>query len=1041
LNVGNYNCVKPLLYLVVLAGIWPAACVYCQHQPVRFEHCSLRQGLSQGSGYAITQDHHGYIWMGTQHGLNRFDGHTISVYYNGDKGYSGSNFINHLLTDSAGNVWIASTGGLSVLENASRQFMTVSRLTQQKTALDSIAILQLWQDSKYRVWASSTVSGVFRVTHKNGSWQIAQFLGQGPYRGGAITEDKTGRIWLSSQQDIFYYDEQAGRFELCYVKGISGQKDIRAILVDADNLLWVATFDDGIYIISPDIREPAIVRHLCKAAPGKSSLGSNDITSVLKDSDNNIWIGTRNDGLSKYIHQTGEIIQVRHDDEIPESLSKNFVLSLYEDNQKNIWVGTSGGGFDRYDPKKSHFELFRHTGGRSNDVGDNMIFFIKRLPPGYMYFGTQSAGLARWNQEKNAFTRFTKNPDNPNSLVHNTVYDVVADDAGRLWIATWGGLCSYDESLPPGKRYSRYNNERSQVSRLYSLHKLKNENKLWVSGDNGTFIFDISTRQWLDWPDEEMSRLIGTQCIRVFYEDDAGNTWMGSTDNGIIRYNRQSGKLSVIPVAAPSVRSVVRSLRPDGDQYLRAGTDNGWLKLDIANEEIAERFTTTDGLPDNVVYSMEKDRDGNWWISTNRGLACYMVKQKTFRVYDERDGLQSNEFNTNCSWTDSSGIMYFGGVNGFNVFDPLRFKPGSYAADVRLTAIRLFDSTWLSDLEADRVQELRLKHFQNFVSFEFVALDYSFSDKATYYYMMEGLDKTWMSSGSRRYVSYTGLQPGEYTFKVIYQNRDGIYSKNTASIKIIISPPWWLTWWALGLYVIAIVGVAYGLYRRRINQLKKKQAEQIKTMVATQEDERERLSRDLHDDVGTRLSAIKLYISSLGKKIDERQLDEARKLAENSERLIDETMGDVRKMLLNLSPQVLEEFGYATAVEVLVNKINETRLLNFDLVMFGLKQGLPKDHELVLYRITQELINNVLKHAGASRVSLQVGHRDEKIILMIEDNGKGFDIKEHKNGYGLKNLEARTQLLKGQMEIDSKPGKGTCVLIEIPYKMNDHARV
>jgi signal transduction histidine kinase len=222
----------------------------------------------------------------------------------------------------------------------------------------------------------------------------------------------------------------------------------------------------------------------------------------------------------------------------------------------------------------------------------------------------------------------------------------------------------------------------------------------------------------------------------------------------------------------------------------------------------------------------------------------------------------------------------------------------------------------------------------------------------------------------------------------------------------------------------------------RINQLQEKQAEQIKTMVATQENERDRLSRDLHDDVGTRLSAIKLYISSLGKKLEENQVNEARLMAASSARLIDETMSDVRKMLLNLSPQVLDEFGYTTAVEVLVGKINETRMLNFDLVMFGLKRGLPKHHELVLYRITQELINNVLKHAAASRVSLQVGHRDEKIILMMEDNGKGFDIHAHKNGYGLKNLEARTQLLKGHMEIDSQPGKGTCVLIEIPYKLN-----
>jgi signal transduction histidine kinase/ligand-binding sensor domain-containing protein len=1019
-------------------GLWPFAHSYGQYQAVRFEHCSLRQGLSQGSGYATTQDRDGYIWMATQHGLNRFDGYQVSVFYQGQNGYRGSNHINSLLTDSAGNVWIASTGGLSVLEYGSRQFLAAGEFTKQKTMLDSISVLHLWQDAKKQLWALGANSGIFKLSQTGASWQITQYMGQGPYRPVDITADKNGVLWLATQQDIFRFDASLGRFLPWSMPGVSGKKDIRALLVDSYGHLWIGTFEDGVYIVSADEHMPKLIKHLCRNNPYKSGLSNNDVTSLLMDAEKDIWIGTRNDGLNKYLHETGEIIQIRHDDEIPESLSRNFVLSLYEDHQKNIWVGTSGGGFDKYDPQKYQFALYRHTTQNENDIGDNMIFAIKRLAPGYLYFGTQSAGLVRWDEKTGWFTRYVKDENNPNSLVHNTVYDVEVDDAGRLWIATWGGLCSYDPSLPENKRYGRYKNEQSQVTRLYSAHKLKNENKLWVSGDNGTFIFDIDKRQWLPWQDAAAAKTIGPQNIRVFYEDDHGNIWMGTADNGIVHYNRQSKRVTTIAVAAPGTRLVVRCLRADGDRFLRVGTDNGWLKLDVNTKQIVERFTIANGLPDNVVYSMEKDREGHWWISTNRGLACYIEEKKRFRLYDDRDGLQSNEFNTNCSWADTSGNMYFGGVNGFNVFDPLRLKASYFAPDVRFTAIRLFDSTWLSDLQADRVQELRLKHFENFVSFEFVALDYSFSDKATYYYIMEGLDKTWMSSGPRRFVSYTGLQPGEYTFKVMYQNRDGIFSKNTASIKLFISPPWWQTWWAYTLYVLTAAAIVYALYRRRINQLKKKQAEQIKTMVATQEDERERLSRDLHDDVGTRLSAIKLYISSLGKKLDDNHLSDAKAMASNSARLIDETMSDVRKMLLNLSPQVLEEFGYTTAVEVLVNKINETRMLNFDLVMFGLKSGLPKDHELVLYRITQELINNVLKHAAASRVSLQVGHRDEKIILMMEDNGKGFDIHEHKNGYGLKNLEARTQLLKGHMEIDSKPGKGTCVLIEIPYKLNGH---
>ncbi len=211
---------------------------------------------------------------------------------------------------------------------------------------------------------------------------------------------------------------------------------------------------------------------------------------------------------------------------------------------------------------------------------------------------------------------------------------------------------------------------------------------------------------------------------------------------------------------------------------------------------------------------------------------------------------------------------------------------------------------------------------------------------------------------------------------------------------------------------------------------------QVKAMVATQEQERKRISRDLHDDVGTKLSALNLFLSSLSEKATGKNNDEVRSLARSSKQFIKEAMYDIRQLLFNLSPTILEEFGYTTAVEGLVNKINETKQIHFDLVVFGMNRRLKKDYELALYRITQELINNVLKHAEAKNVSLQIGQRDEKIILMMEDDGKGFDVSAHKDGYGLNNLDARTKLMQGTMTIDSQPGKGTSVLVEIPYNFN-----
>ena len=233
------------------------------------------------------------------------------------------------------------------------------------------------------------------------------------------------------------------------------------------------------------------------------------------------------------------------------------------------------------------------------------------------------------------------------------------------------------------------------------------------------------------------------------------------------------------------------------------------------------------------------------------------------------------------------------------------------------------------------------------------------------------------------------------------------------------------------LLVIVMIILVKSIQRRKLVE---KQAAQLKTMIDTQESERKRISRDLHDDIGTKLSALGLFLSSMREKASGNGNAEIRELAQSSEQFIKETVHDLRELLLDLSPSVLEDFGYTTAVEGLINKINQTRLIHFNLVIFGIKERLSKEYELALYRITQELVNNVLKHAEAKKVTLQIGRRDDLLILMIEDDGKGFEIAEHQDGYGLKNLSSRTELLQGKMTIDSAPGKGTSVLIEIPYK-------
>lgn len=409
---------------------------------------------------------------------------------------------------------------------------------------------------------------------------------------------------------------------------------------------------------------------------------------------------------------------------------------------------------------------------------------------------------------------------------------------------------------------------------------------------------------------------------------------------------------------------------------------------------------------------------------------------KTIISFDEDEGVLNKSFTygfTRCR----DGRLMIASSTGLLYFNPDSIKTQPAPPDVLLTGVRIMNQPVAFDsILQENNHILKLSHDKNFITIDYVSISYMTGKTTQYFYQLEGLEKDWVEAGTQRFATYTNLSPGSYTFMVKCKNRDGLFSKNIFRLNIHISPPWWRTWWSYILYGIVLCAVTYYIYRNRVRLLNRKQQAELKAMVATQEEERKRISRDLHDDVGTKLSALKLFVSSLHDRATTINNEEIKSLAKSSEQFITEAMHDVRQLLLNLSPTVLEEFGYTTAVEGLVNKINETHAINFKLVVFGMHKRLQKDYELVLYRLTQELINNVLKHSEAKNVSLQIGQRDGKIILMMEDDGKGFDINAHRDGYGIQNLYARTRLVQGAITFEATPGNGTSVLIEIPYNLS-----
>jgi signal transduction histidine kinase len=470
----------------------------------------------------------------------------------------------------------------------------------------------------------------------------------------------------------------------------------------------------------------------------------------------------------------------------------------------------------------------------------------------------------------------------------------------------------------------------------------------------------------------------------------------------------------------------------------------------IAQENI-EYYNWKNGYPvkDVNTQAMYVDSKGFIWVGTGDKLIRFdysAIHKNPDPPQVRIQGIKIN--NENISWYNLLSKQYLKEqvASGY-------LRPGNLRSSIKIEETNLYGKplsaeqresmqTKFADIKFDSITpfyplpvNLRLPYRHNNINFDFAAIEPARPFLVRYQYMLEGYDNDWTPVTDKSSASFGNMNEGNYTFKLKAMSPDGVWSEPVQyTFKVL--PPWYRTWWAYTGYATCLILVLYGFYKNRVQKLERKQALQLQTVISTQEEERKRISRDLHDDVGTKLSALKLFLSSLKNNAQKKQYQQVDQLASNSEQLINDTIKDVREMLLNLSPGILEEFGYTSAIESLINKINQTNTIHFHLSVFGIKGKLRKEYELALYRITQELINNVLKHSDAKNVSLQMGYRDEKIIIMVEDDGKGFDMNQHKDGYGLKNLEGRTKLLNGNMKIDSQPGKGTSVLIEVPYKFN-----
>ncbi len=791
-------------------------------QDYLFEHFSPATGLSQGSGYAVCS-FDSFMWFGTQDGLNRFDGYAYKVYKTSPADGLRDKFIQCLLADSRGRFWVGTVRGVDLYDRQQDRFKPISTwfAVPANHPVNTGGVRRLLEDRQGGIWLMTDEQGVYRFDPKTG--EMKGFLQQNN-RLVDMTLAPNGTVWLVSDEEVYAYDSASAQLLAVGAKtrlGLPATAILRAVVSDAGGNIWAGTYEHGIYVLKPRgpgrLIQPREVVHYQKTDQ-PTSLSGNQISCLFRDRQGRIWVGTRTSGISLFEAQTNTFAHLRSQENDGRSLASNYVLNFFEDHQHSMWVGLSGEGIDKFDPRKAPFRLIRRDPALppTQTLADNMVY--KVLARGnQLYIGTQAGGLSVCSLTTGAVQTFLPQPGNPASILHNQVHDIVTDSASdsaqNLWLATGRGLCLY---TPRTGRFTSYlQADQPTLLYLYALGLVAGGREIWVGGQRGLYRFDVRARRWLSWQDLPAVGAISTFVIRLIFQDSAGVVWLGTLGHGLLRYDPRTKTITAFDQKKGLSCSNIRSLK-EVNNTLWVGTDCGLYALNLATLAVAQPVTERDGLPNNVIYGILTDTANYLWLSTNKGLTRYRPARpgdpptalgSNLKNYAVSDGLQSNEFNTNAACQRPDGTLFFGGVKGVTYFRPGQLLPNRYVPPVRITSVRVLDS-----LYAPNQPEIRLGHRQNFIDFSFVAFNFSNTEKNTYRYRLDGINPEWVRAGTRNFASYTNLPSGTYVFRVKGSNDDGLENPQEASLRVVIAPVYYETWWfrvLLGLVGAGLLVLAY----------------------------------------------------------------------------------------------------------------------------------------------------------------------------------------------------------------------------------------